>query len=324
MKYIGLIDDTCRELPFYLAMEEYVAMRLNLKDAFFMWQVNPTVIFGRNQLIEKEVNLAYCKAHGISTYRRKSGGGCVYADWGNIMFSYITDDYNVSVAYGKYLDKVVAVLRSLNVPAESTGRNDITVEGRKISGNAFYHINGKSVVHGTMLFDTDMENMINAITPATVKLTSKGVDSVRNRITTINKYLDITQADFKNCIKERLCDSEVVLDEEVINEIKTIEESYLADSFIYGKNPHCNIEKEEHIEGVGNFKVMIEINHGIIKDINLMGDFFLNGDLDSCLLAPLKGIRYAEDSVCRALEGINVENTILNLNKEQFIKLIII
>lgn len=324
MKYIGLAEDKTRELPFYLAMEEYVANCLELDEAFFIWQVEPTVIFGRNQLIEKEVNLSYCQSHGIATYRRKSGGGCVYADCGNIMFSYITSNYNVTESYATYLKKVVDVLNSLGVPAEATGRNDIVVNGKKISGNAFYHVNGKSVVHGTMLFDTDMDNIINAITPATVKLKSKGVDSVKSRITTLKEYLNISIEDFKNEIKKRLCDGEILLDDKAVCKIEALEKIYHSDNFIYGKNPHCNIEKEERIEGVGEFKVMIEVNKGNILNVNIMGDYFIQEEMDARLLERLKNIPYNESSVRNALSDINVGDIILNMTNEQLIKLIII
>lgn len=323
MKYISLSVDSKRKLPFYLAMEEYVAKYLNLDEAFFMWQVKPTVIFGRNQLVEKEVNLDYCAAHGIEMYRRKSGGGCVYADMGNVMFSYITCDYNVSNAYGKYVDKVVTALNALNVNAVSNGRNDIVIDGRKISGNAFYHVNGKSVVHGTMLYDTDMENMINAITPSSVKLSSNGVESVRSRITTLNKYMDMPQDDFKKYVKERVCEGEFMLDTSAIKVIEEIEESYYNEKFLYGKNPRYSIEKEAHIEGVGLLCVKIKVNRGVIKDICFSGDFFSSGDICKTLTDILKDVPFTEDCIRNALAGINMSNMIMNLNNEQFINLII-
>lgn len=324
MKYISLTVEKARELPFYLAMEEYVARHLDEDEAFFMWQVEPTVIFGRNQLIEKEVNLSYCKQHGISAYRRKSGGGCVYADMGNIMFSFISKEYNVADAYRRYLDKVVCALNNLGVGAVATGRNDIEVDNKKISGNAFYHVNNKSVVHGTMLYDTDIENMVNAITPATVKLTSKGVDSVRGRITTLNRYIDISINEFKDYMRSALCDECVELDADAEKIIEEIEQSYLTERFIWGNNPHCNIVKEAHVEGAGNIKAFIEASHGIIKNINLMGDFFLNEELDDQLLDKLVGVPYNESAISDALNGVEVDKIIMNLNTEQFIKLIII
>lgn len=324
MKYISLSDGKTRNLPFYLAMEEYVASCFDFSEAFFMWQVAPTVIFGRNQLIEKEVNLNYCREHDIEMYRRKSGGGCVYADSGNIMFSYITKNYNVADSYSQYLDKVIVALNSIGVKADATGRNDILVDGKKIAGNAFYHVNGKSIVHGTMLYDTDMENMINAITPTTAKLQSKSVDSVRSRITTLKNYLNITINDFKREIKKQMCDDEVILNEEDIQEIEKIELIYHTASFIYGKNPHCNIEKEERLEGVGDFKVLIETYNGNILKINLMGDFFLLSEIDENLLDRLKNVPYKESAIKNVLSDINVGDIILNMTNEQFIKLIII
>ena len=117
MKYIALPDKAVRRLSFYLAMEEYIAHNRPGEDCFFMWQVNPTVIFGRNQLMENEINSDYVRSHRIEYYRRKSGGGCVYADFSNIMFSYITDDFNVSFTFDRYLQLIAHTLNKLGVKA---------------------------------------------------------------------------------------------------------------------------------------------------------------------------------------------------------------
>ncbi|RKV70735.1 MAG: lipoate--protein ligase family protein, partial [Alloprevotella sp.] len=155
MHYIVYPFDDIRKLSFYLATEEFLARHTDLDECFFMWQVRPTVIFGRNQLIENEVNLDYCREHGIETYRRKSGGGCVYADMNNIMFSYVNHGENITFTFDRYINMVVDVLRELGVEAYTSGRNDILIDGKKVSGNAFYHIPHRNIVHGTMLFDTD-------------------------------------------------------------------------------------------------------------------------------------------------------------------------
>ena len=190
MVYVDIPEES-RLLSFYLSMEEYVARTKPAEsEYFFMWQVEPSVIFGRNQLIENEVNIPYCRSHGIRMYRRKSGGGCVYADMSNIMFAYITPDENVSLTFNKYIDLVVGTLRKLGVPAEASGRNDILIHGRKVSGNAFYHIPGRSIVHGTMLYDTNMQNMVSAITPSDEKLVSKGVKSVRQHIALLKDHIE--------------------------------------------------------------------------------------------------------------------------------------
>ncbi|MDE7396358.1 MAG: lipoate--protein ligase family protein, partial [Muribaculum sp.] len=175
MKYVTLPDSEPHRLPFYLAMEEYIAINTR-EEALFMWQVDPTVIFGRNQAIEKEVDLDYCRSKEIQFYRRKSGGGCVYADLSNIMFSFITTATDIPSTFAHYTGQLADMLKSLGLNASSSGRNDVTINGRKVSGNAFYQIGDRSIVHGTMLYDTDIENMTKAISPSESKLMSKGVD----------------------------------------------------------------------------------------------------------------------------------------------------
>ena len=225
MRYISLPDNRTRRLSFYLAMEEYVARNMNNdEDCFFMWQVEPSVIFGRNQLIENEVNIDYCRKNNILTYRRKSGGGCVYADMNNIMFSYITRSDNVTTTFDRYVRMVSDMLCSLGVAAEPSGRNDILIEGRKVSGNAFYHISGHSIVHGTMLYDTNMENMVAAITPSDEKLISKGVKSLRQHITLLKDYITLDIEEFKNYARNSLCKEETLLDSDDISSIEIIEQ----------------------------------------------------------------------------------------------------
>ena len=172
MIYVALPEEKEYRLPFYLAMEEYIAREFPAQDYFFMWQVQPTVIFGRNQLIDSEVDRLYCRENGIQTYRRKSGGGCVYADKSNIMLSYITPSSNVNFTFNRYMLMVEHALQKLGVDARTTGRNDILVDGKKVSGNAFYHLPGRSIVHGTMLYDTNLEHMARATTPSDSKLKS--------------------------------------------------------------------------------------------------------------------------------------------------------
>ena len=206
MVYIELPGKNTRRLSFYLAMEEYVARTLNtLDDCFFMWQVQPSVIVGRNQLIETEVNIPFCKAHNISVYRRKSGGGCVYADMSNVMFSYITRDENVNLTFNRYINQLVLVLYRMGIEAKNSGRNDVMIDGKKVSGNAFYHIPGHSIVHGTMLYDTDMQNMVHSITPSNDKLISKGVQSVRQHIALLKDYTQMSLEEFKSFVRQNLC-----------------------------------------------------------------------------------------------------------------------
>ena len=322
MIYISLPEERPRRLSFYLAMEEHVARHLDVDEAFFMWQVNPTVIFGRNQLIENEVNLAYCRENNIQTYRRKSGGGCVYADMTNIMFSYITKEENVSFTFNKYINMVTLMLCKLGVDAKASGRNDILIDGKKVSGNAFYHIPGHSIVHGTMLYDTNMRNMVASITPSDDKLVSKGVKSVRQHIALLKDYTTLTIDEFKTFAKANLCDSQLTLTADDVAEIEKIEEEYLTDEFIYGNNPRYTVVQKKRIENVGDVEVRLEIKNDVIRDINIMGDYFLVGDLDNRLLKPLKGLPYRKEEIERALPE-RLDNIIMNLNKEDFVRLIL-
>ena len=188
MKHVILPDDVRRSLAFYLAMEEFVAREIE-GEAFFVWRVEPTVIFGRNQVLENEVNLEYCREHGVDIVRRKSGGGCVYSDLGNIMVSYISRRGDVSEVFDRYMTALTEALRALGVPVEKSGRNDILLEGRKISGNAFHQLPDRSIVHGTLLYSTDLEALTEAIKPPVEKLQRHGVESVRQRVMNLSEYV---------------------------------------------------------------------------------------------------------------------------------------
>lgn len=232
MKYIALPEEKERRLSFYLAMEEWVARHLDESACFFMWQVAPTVIFGRNQVVENEVNVAYCREKGIQMYRRKSGGGCVYADMGNVMLSYICDGDNVGFTFNQFINMELLVLRRLGVEATSTSHNDVMIGDRKVSGTAFYHLLGRNIVHATFLYDTDMENMLQAITPSREKLQRKGVESVRQRITLLKDYTDMGLEEVKKLIKTTLCEGEQVLTPSQVKEIERMEATYLSEDFI--------------------------------------------------------------------------------------------
>lgn len=189
MKNIVLPEIKDRSLAFYLAMEEYVA-RLVEGESFFVWRVNPTVIIGRNQDLETEVNLDYCREHGVEVVRRKSGGGCVYSDKGNIMISYISRRGDVSEVFERYLDALTGCLRSAGLDAYKSGRNDVMVGDRKVSGNAFHMLPDRSIVHGTLLYSTDFDALETAIRPPVEKLERHGVASVRQRVTNLSDHLD--------------------------------------------------------------------------------------------------------------------------------------
>lgn len=322
MKYICLPLGTTQRLSFYLAAEEYIARYIKEDECFFMWQVNPSVIFGRNQLIENEVNISYCKEQGIEVYRRKSGGGCVYADRNNIMFSYICSGTNIPFTFDKYIRLVAFALQGLGVKAYTSGRNDILIDGKKVSGNAFYHIPGRNIVHGTMLYDTHMQHMVRSITPSDEKLISKGVQSVRQHITLLKDYIDLDIEAFKTYIRTTLCDGELVLGEDVLPQIYQIEKEYLSEAFLYGNNPRYTVSHRARLEGCGEVEVRLELKNKQIKSVNMVGDYFPLADLNQTLFGLLQGVPYNEPAVCKALEQVQMENIIRNLTTKQFIKLL--
>ena len=234
MKHVILPDDVRRSLAFYLAMEEFVAREVE-GEAFFVWRVEPTVIYGRNQVLENEVNLEYCREHGVDIVRRKSGGGCVYSDLGNIMVSYISRRGDVSEVFDRYMTALTEALRALGVPAEKSGRNDILVEGRKVSGNAFHQLPDRSIVHGTLLYSTDLEALTEAIRPPVEKLQRHGVESVRQRVLNLSEYVasmtdpgDALRS--PEALEEYLVgyftDGEVRLDNNDVEMIKLITDTY--------------------------------------------------------------------------------------------------
>lgn len=224
MKHIVLPDNKERSLAFYLAMEEFVARSVE-DEAFFVWRVAPTVIIGRNQDLEAEVNMDYCRQHDVKVVRRKSGGGCVYSDMGNIMISFVSRRGDVAEIFDKYLTSLTLCLRSLGLSAEKSGRNDILVEGRKVSGNAFHQMPDRSVVHGTLLYDTDFEALEKAIRPPVEKLVRHGVASVRQRVENLRTYLDPYKIDsvemLERYLVEYFCDGEILLDG---NDVREMEE----------------------------------------------------------------------------------------------------
>ncbi len=232
MKYVVLPERGIRRLSFYLAMEEYVARQFDEADLFFLWHVEPSVIFGRNQALEAEVNVDYCREHDINIYRRKSGGGCVYADKDNLMLSYVSSEENVNFAFNTFIGMIILVLRRIGIEAVGTSHNDVLIADKKVCGTACYHLPGKSVVHSTMLYDTNMDNMLNAITPSKEKLEQKGIKSVRQRITLLKDYTSMSFDELQSHIRSTLCNGELLLSADDVAAIEKLEKSYLKEEFI--------------------------------------------------------------------------------------------
>lgn len=324
MKYILLPKpDTIHQLSFYFAVEEYVARHYTDDDYFIGWRVNPTVMLGRNQLIDNEVNTDYCKEHKIDIFRRKSGGGCIYADKGCIQFSYISRATNANEAFAAYMQRMADLLKGLKIDAQLSGRNDILIDGTKVSGCAFYQLSNRSVLHNSLLFDTQLDHLSNALTPAKEKLQSKGVASVRQRVTNVATYTQLDILAFMDYVRQEMCGTEVLeLTEEDMKEVAEIEKELSSDDFIYGKNPKYSLVRKHRFEGVGTLEAHIELKNNIIGSINMVGDYFLLGDIDHDFLSLLKGCEFTREAVEERLKDIDLSTIIRGLKLRQFLRLL--
>ena len=324
MKYILLPKpDTIHQLPFYFAIEEYVARHYTDDDYFMGWRVSPTVMLGRNQLIDNEVNTDYCKEHKIDIFRRKSGGGCIYADKGCIQFSYISRAVNANEAFAAYMQRMADLLKGLKIDAQLSGRNDILIDGTKVSGCAFYQLSNRSVLHNSLLFNTQLDHLSNALTPAKEKLQSKGVASVRQRVTNVATYTQLDILAFMDYVRQEMCGTEVLeLTEEDMKGVAEIEKELASDDFVYGKNPKYSLIRKHRFEGVGTLEGHIELKNNIIGSINMVGDYFLLGDIDHDFLSLLKGCEFTREAVEERLEDIDLSTIIRGLKQRQFLRLL--
>ena len=190
-----------------LLLDEYLQLERDLVERvqepmLFTWVVAPTVIFGRHQLREQEVSEAYCAKHGIRVVQRQSGGGCVYADEGNVMVSYISPSTHSQEVFDEFLAMLSGAFRQLGYDAVTTEHNDILVNGRKVSGTACYTTPTGTVVHASILYDVNLEALEQAITPTAEKLAKHAVQSVRQRVANLRSIKDLgSTQDFRKMLE---------------------------------------------------------------------------------------------------------------------------
>lgn len=330
MKYLSLPPGPPRRLAFYLAMEEWAARTLPEGEYFFSWRVAPTVICGRNQEIAKEVDIIYCRQQGIDLVRRRSGGGAVYADMDNYMFSYIAPGESVETTFARYTLLISSMLCSLGIEARATGRNDIVVGGRKISGNAFYHLPGRSIAHGTMLYNFDPSVLGRVLTPSRAKMESKGVTSVESRVTSlVSEGLRMGHEEFEAYAINYMTDDEIALTPNDIEAITAIESRYYTDAWMADRVRHSReedgyTERNRRIEGVGDFSVKIKTNAGgYVERAYLSGDFFLSGDPEALFLSHIRGVPYSRPFIRAAIAQGRVEDAIPGLTPDLALDLLI-
>jgi len=279
MNYLNL---KTTDPAFNLAVEEYVFDYLPRDRMYVMlWQNDNAIIIGKNQNTLAEINEAYVKEQGIRVVRRLSGGGAVYHDMGNLNFTVIADAQGESLDFGRFCALVVKALQRVGVKAEINGRNDMTIGGKKFSGNAQYLRQGRVMHHGTILFDSNASVLAKALQVDEAKIQAKGVKSVRSRVTNVRPCLpvDMTLQQFRqillNTILEEEPGEEYVLTEKDLEIVETLKrERYDTWEWNYGHSPACTLHKKGRVEGCGTVEAFITLREGKISQIVFKGDFF--------------------------------------------------
>ncbi len=274
--------------PYYnLALEEYAFNELGEKqDVFMLWQNSNTIVIGKNQNAAEEINREFVDEKAIKVARRLSGGGAVYHDEGNLNFTFIAKNQGkLDYDFKSFVQPILDALGDLGVEAELQGRNDLAIQGKKISGNSQYVKSGRIMHHGCIMLDSDIEKVEGALRVKPAKYQSKGVKSVRSRVTTINQNAPrkITMEEFKEAIKARVFQGEevreyIISPKEEKSISKLAEEKYGTWQWNYGNFPSYGIKREEKFEG-GLVSLQMEINKGKIKAISISGDFFGDGEI---------------------------------------------
>lgn len=274
--------------PYYnLALEEYVFEHLDKGEEYFMlWQNANSIIVGKYQNTAEEINQSFVDEHHIRVARRLSGGGAVYHDTGNLNYTLIVDqknnpDFNFSL----FVIPVIEALRELGVKTEFNGRNDLTINGRKFSGQSQYAKGGRIMHHGCIMLDSNLDNVKDALRVKAAKFESKSTKSVRSRVTTINEHAPspISMDTFKETLKRHIMSTNngdtYTLTPEDKEEIERLaRDKYSTWDWNYGRSPACSIRRDARFES-GLICVQMNVEHGSISDIHLSGDFFGNRDL---------------------------------------------
>lgn len=314
-----------------LAIEEYALNTMDVeKDSFLLFYINqPSIIIGRNQNTIEEINTDFVEQNGIIPVRRLSGGGAVYHDLGNLNFSFLTKDDGDSFRnFKKFTQPVVDALKKMGVDAELSGRNDILAEGKKISGNAQFSTRGRMFSHGTLMFDTEIDAVVSALKVKKEKIESKGIKSIRSRVTNIVDLLDepMTVEEFRLAILSSIFGGEDkvqywdLTEEDWANIHKLSEERYQKWEWNYGKSPKFNIQ-HSHRFPTGSVDVRLEVNKGVIEEVKFFGDFFGVGEVEEVEVL-LVGKNYSKEAIEQALESVDVPKYFGGITKEELVHLI--
>lgn len=310
-----------------LAIEEYLLRNLKIDEDILLFYINePSIIIGRNQNTLEEINLPYVEQHNIHVVRRLSGGGAVYHDLGNLNFSFINNSGKEDLHnFKKFTAPVIRFLNKLGVPASLSGRNDILVNGLKISGNAQYITGKRMVSHGTLLFNSDLSHVSEALNVKMSKISSKGIKSVRSRVANIMDYvarpMDILE--FRSLLRDDIlmqAGSETYqltqVDWSAIHALAA--ERYFQWQWNFGRSPAFNIQRTQRFP-VGEIDARIDVQDGIIQGIKIYGDFLGLSDIDR-VEESLLSVRYERNSLEQSLHGIDLQQYFGELSIAELVK----
>lgn len=319
-----------------LAIETYLLTEMPLDEPILLFYINePSIIIGRNQNTIEEINKEYVDEHGIHVVRRLSGGGAVYHDHGNLNFSFIMpDDGNSFRDFAKVTQPIIQALHDLGVEgAELKGRNDLVINDMKFSGNAMYATNGRMFAHGTLMFDSDIDEVVNALKVKKDKIASKGIKSIRSRVTNIKDYLPkdkqaMTTEEFRQAILLQIFGVDSVdqvktheLNEEDWKDINQISEEYYKNwDWNYGRSPEFNLERQKRFP-IGSIEVRLDVANGEIEKAKIFGDFFGLGEIKD-VENQLIGTRYDKKALEECIDEIDLTHYFGNITKEDFLSLI--
>jgi len=290
-----------------LATEEYLLTNRK-EDILLLWRNDNTIVVGRNQNTSAEINARFVEERHIRVVRRITGGGAVYHDLNNVNFSFLTTvDSHGFAKMEQFTLPVANALRSMGVNAEITGRNDIAVEGKKISGNAQALVGNRLLHHGTLLFDFDGSTLEQALLVHPEKLRSHGVASVRSRVVGLKQYIPhITINDFiikfASALTNGATPKNFIPTQEESQAVKTLAQKYASWEWTYGKTPPCELNCRKKFAG-GIIEAHLNIAKGVIRDAVLFGDFMSLRPVSEVCSA-LQGIPYTYADVRTALKNL--------------------
>lgn len=328
MKYIV---NTSNNPAYNVALEAYAFKELQSEDELFiLWINEPAIIIGKHQNAVQEINKEYTDANGIHVVRRLSGGGAVYHDLNNLNYTIISNKSEEGAFdFKTFSQPVIETLADLGVKAEFTGRNDLEIDGKKFCGNAQAYYKGRMMHHGCLLFDVDMTVLGNALKVSKDKIESKGVKSVRARVTNILSELPekITVNDFADKILDKMKEhypdmTEYVLSENELAKIQqSYEEQFSTWDWTYGKSPEYTVERSVRYPA-GKITSYIQAENSIITGLKIYGDFFGIGDV-SDIEELLIGTRYEYADVLEKLQSIDTTHYFSRMTVEEVAKAIV-